>query len=173
MKISYYDRKAAVAYADRWWNGYNPAYRQITDNDCTNFISQCLRAGGAPMTFIGQTDKGWWYSGHGGAQDTWSYSWAIAHSLRWHLAQGGSGLAADEVSQARELTLGDVICYDFDGDGRWQHNTIVVAHDASGEPLVNAHTVASYHRIWRYEDSPAYTSNIRYKFFHIRDSFWV
>src|SRR5690606_33581263 len=38
-----YDRQQAVQYAERWWNDYNPAYRKFTD-DCTNFISQCLRA---------------------------------------------------------------------------------------------------------------------------------
>ena len=172
MKKIYYNRQQAVAYAEKWWNDYNPAYRKM-EEDCTNFISQCLRAGGAPMTNIGQKDKGWWYIGSGGPQDRWSHSWAIAHSLRWHLAGDHPGLAADEVSRARDLAPGDVICYDFDGDGRWQHNTIVVTFDREGEPLVNAHTVNSQHRRWTYEDSYAWTKNVRYKFFHIRDVFWL
>ena len=54
---SRYNRRAAVRYAERWWNDYNPDYNRFTDN-CTNFISQCLYAGGAPMNRTGQKSKG-------------------------------------------------------------------------------------------------------------------
>ncbi|MBX4322004.1 amidase domain-containing protein, partial [Mycobacterium tuberculosis] len=54
-----YDRLNAVKYAETWWNSYNPRYTKFT-NDCTNFISQCLRAGGAPMTGYPNRSKGWW-----------------------------------------------------------------------------------------------------------------
>ena len=43
-----YNREAAVAYAQKWWNSHNPKF-PVFDVDCTNFISQCLFAGGAPM----------------------------------------------------------------------------------------------------------------------------
>lgn len=164
--ISYsYDRLAAVKYAERWWNSYNPAYRQFTD-DCTNFISQCMYAGGAPMTGQPNRGKGWWYAG---PHDQWSYSWTVAHSLRWYLNGSNEGLQAREVSSPNQLFLGDVICYDFDGDGRWQHTTIVTAKDEQNMPLVNAHTANSRMRYWAYEDSTAWTENIKYKFFHILD----
>lgn len=65
--------------------------------------------------------------------------------------------------------MGDVICYDFEGDGRWNHTTIVVAKDADGMPLVNANTYNSRMRYWAYEDSTAYTPNMKYTFFHITD----
>ncbi|NGP43868.1 amidase domain-containing protein [Bacillaceae bacterium SIJ1] len=157
----HYDRREAVRYADMWWNSYNPAYRMF-EVDCTNYISQCLRAGGAPMR--GQPDRaqGWWYT-----HDNWSYSWAVAHSMRWYLSGSTSGLRGIEVESPLELHLGDVICYDFDGNGRWDHNTIVTNFDEYGEPLVNAHTYNSRNRYWAYEDSTAYTPNIQYKFFHI------
>ncbi|MRG86819.1 amidase domain-containing protein [Salinibacillus xinjiangensis] len=156
-----YDRRKAVQYAERWWNGYNPAYRKFED-DCTSFISQCLRAGGAPMWGGPNRSKGWWYQGN-----NWSYSWSVAHALRWYLSGSKQGLTAKEVDHAENLLPGDVICYDFEGDGRWNHNTIVVAKDGRGEPLVNAHTVNSRHRYWRYEDSTAWTPNCQYKFFRI------
>ncbi|KGP71247.1 hypothetical protein N782_20355 [Pontibacillus yanchengensis Y32] len=156
-----YDRQKAVQYANRWWNSYNPQYKHF-ENDCTNFISQCLRAGGAPMWGMHNRSKGWWYSA-----SSWSYSWTVANSLRWYLSGAKKGLNGKEVSQARDLIPGDIICYDFEGDGRWNHNTIVVEKDAFGEPLVNAHTYNSYHRYWDYEDSTAYTPQIKYKFFRI------
>ncbi len=158
-----YDRLKAVQYAERWWNDYNPAFRKFTD-DCTNYISQCLYAGGAPMRGYPNRSQGWWYRG-----DNWSYSWAVAHSLRWYLGTSKTGLRAREVADPRELQLGDVICYDFEGDGRFNHNTIVTAKDANGMPLVNAHTSNSRMRYWSYEDSTAYTENIQYKFFTIVD----
>ncbi|RLL44959.1 hypothetical protein D8M04_08780 [Oceanobacillus piezotolerans] len=156
-----YDRRAAVQYAERWWNSYNPAYR-IFDVDCTNYISQCLRAGGAPMRGAPVRERGWWYSG-----SSWSYSWAVAHSLRWYLSGSRQGLKGKELYSAEDLLPGDIICYDFQGDGRWDHNTIVVTKDAYGMPLVNAHTDNSRHRYWSYEDSSAYTPDIQYKFFRI------
>jgi hypothetical protein len=165
-----YDRYKAIKYADAWWNSYNSEYREFTV-DCTNYVSQCLFAGGGPMSHTGRRDRGWWYKHAEGQGDQWSYSWAVAHSLRWYLPTSKSGLRAEEVFSAKELKLGDVICYDFDGDGKWQHNTIVTDHDAMGEPLVNAHTTNSYHRYWDYRDSYAYTEKVKYKFFHIVDEF--
>lgn len=156
-----YDRLAAVKYAEHWWNSYNPAYRKF-DVDCTNYISQCLHAGDAPMRGMPVRDQGWWYGA-----SSWSFSWAVAHSLRWYLSGSTAGLKGEEMESATDLFPGDVICYDFEGDGRWNHNTFVVAKDANGEPLVNAHTSNSRNRDWSYEDSTAWTPNIAYKFFRI------
>ena len=165
-----YRRDLAVRYAEAWWNRSNPEFRAF-ELDCTNYVSQCLYAGGAPMTGVGNREKGWWYQRRGGASDNWSYSWAVAHSLRWYLPTAKQGLRAEERSSAEELELGDVICYDFDGDGRWQHNAIVVAFDSAGQPLVNAHTSNVQHKYWDYSHSYAYTEKIAYKFFHIVDTF--
>ncbi|WP_209124250.1 amidase domain-containing protein [Alkalihalobacillus sp. BA299] len=159
-----YDRREAVRYAERWWNDYNPAYRKFKDN-CTNFISQCLKAGGAPMVGYPNRSKGWWYQGN-----NWSYSWSVAHALRWYLSGAKLGLRGVEMSSASELLPGDLICYDFNGNGRWQHNTMVVTKDENGEPLVNAQTTNSRLRYWKYEDSTAWTPNIKYKFFRITGS---
>ncbi|MFC7062739.1 amidase domain-containing protein [Halobacillus seohaensis] len=157
----YYDRREAIRYAEQWWDNYNPAFQNF-DVDCTNYISQCLHAGGAPMWGQSNRSKGWW---HG--NNNWSYSWSVAHSLRWYLSGSRQGLVASEVSEASQLSLGDVICYDFQGDGRYDHTTIVVSKTSQGEPLVNAHTTNSRQRFWDYTDSTAYTPNIDYKFFHI------
>lgn len=156
-----YDRLAAVKYAERWWNDYNPKYEKF-HVDCTNYVSQCLHAGGAPMRGAPDRGNGWWYQ-----HDNWSYSWSVANALRWYLSGSTKGLKGREVEAAEDLDPGDVICYDFEGDGRWDHTTIVVAKDAYGMPLVNAHTENSRNRYWSYEDSTAWTPNIAYKFFHI------
>jgi hypothetical protein len=162
-----YNRAQAVAYAERYWNSANPAYPRFKD-DCTNFISQCVHAGGIPMAFTGQKGKGWWF--RGGKNPGWSYSWTVAHSFYLQLKSGKAPIRAVELLTPDLLLPGDIICYDFDGDGRWQHNTIVVAKDTDGMPLVNAHTTNSSRRYWEYRDSTAYTPKIRYAFFHIRGS---
>ncbi|MGR9047071.1 amidase domain-containing protein [Halobacillus faecis] len=156
-----YNRREAVRYADRWWDSYNPAYRSF-DVDCTNYVSQCIRAGGATPWGAPNRTRGWWYG-----SGNWSYSWTVAHALRWYLGGARKGLTATEVSSADQLSPGDIICYDFQGDGRFDHNTFVVKKDANGMPLVNAHTSNSRHRYWAYEDSTAYTPDIQYKFYKI------
>ncbi len=154
-----YDRLKAVQYAERWWNSFNPQYPQFTD-DCTNYISQCLYAGGIPMWGKPNRSKGWWIEG----KSNWSFSWTVAHAFMLMLK---AAAWTKEVKNPSQLMIGDIICYDFEGDGRFNHNTIVTGKDEYGNPLVNAHTTNSRMRYWNYEDSTAYTPNIQYKYFHI------
>ncbi|MCI3920601.1 amidase domain-containing protein [Paenibacillus sp. TRM 82003] len=164
-----YDREAARAYADRHWNEPNPQFIHF-DVDCTNYVSQCLYAGGAPMNYTGVRESGWWYKGKSGGREQWSYSWSVAHALHWYLmGRRSGGLRAEQVGAAGELTIGDVICYDFDGDGRFEHSVIVTGADGAGQPLVNAHTANSRGRYWDYKESPAWTERTAYRFFRIRD----
>ncbi|MDQ0273768.1 amidase domain-containing protein [Cytobacillus purgationiresistens] len=158
-----YDRLKAVQYAENWWNSHNPAFKSFEVN-CTNYISQCLHAGGGQMRGYPNRGKGWWMR-----DNNWSYSWSVAHSMRMYLSGSTIGIRAKEVSSPDDLLHGDVICYDFQGDGRYDHTTIVTGHDADGMPLVNANTSNSRKRYWAYEDSTAYTPNIKYKFFTIFD----
>ena len=54
-----YTRLAAVNYAVRWALSRNPAFENFSGQghggDCTNFISQCLYAGGWTMNDWGST----------------------------------------------------------------------------------------------------------------------
>ena len=109
-----YDRLQAVRYAERWWNEYNPAYVKF-EVDCTNYISQCLHQGGAPMRGQSNRNKGWWHT-----YKNWSYSWSVANALKNYLQNSKTGLKAREVHDPLQLQLGDVICYDFQGDGRYR-----------------------------------------------------
>lgn len=161
-----YDRAAAVAYANRWWNSYNPEFVHFPADDCTNYISQVLLAGGFPVEFTGQRDRGWWYVGGNSPGANWSFSWAVAHSLRWYLAQHPR---VEALASPHGLQLGDVINIDFEGDGVIDHSLVVTGFAGPGEPLVNAHTSNVRQRHWAYRDSPAWTPGIQYFFWHIRD----
>lgn len=162
-----YRREAAVAYAERWWNEPNASYEEFEVN-CTNYVSQCIFAGGIPMDYTGRRESGWWYRGRQNNVEQWSYSWAVSNALQNYLSQPRSyGLRAEVVDRPELLQLGDVICYDWDGNGRFQHSTIVTAFTPEGMPLVNANTVSSRHRYWDYRDSYAWTDRTQYRFFHI------
>lgn len=165
-----YNRKRAGEYADLWWNSYNPQYLGF-EVDCSNYVSQCLFAGGAPMNYTGKRGSGWWYHGQSSKRELWSYSWAVADSLRRYLASSRSHLRAEVVNSPSKLQVGDVISYSWKGNGHYGHSTVVSAIAEDGMPLVNAHTVNSRHRYWDYRDSYAWTKNTEYRFFHIFDSF--
>lgn len=164
----HYNRQLAVNYANEWWNKANPAYEHY-DVDCTNFVSQCLFAGGAPMNYTGRRESGWWYEGYEHGRERWSFSWAVANSLQLYLQSSRSGLRAETVDSARKLAIADIISYDWDGDTQNQHSAIVTGFDPSGEPLVNAHTNDSRARYWDYKDSYAWSERTRYTFLHIPD----
>lgn len=158
-KKTYY-RQKAVQYAEIWWNSYNQKYPHFA-NDCTNYISQCLQAGGFPLEQTNSKTKGWWCK-----KKQWSYSWAVSHSLQLYLSGSPLTRIVDSVEM---LFYGDLIFYDFEGDGRFNHTTIITGKDAEGTPLVNAHSTNSRQRYWDYTDSSAYSSNTTYKFLHIVD----
>jgi hypothetical protein len=164
----HYNRQLAVNYANKWWDKANPNYEHM-EVDCTNFVSQCLFAGGAPMNYTGRRESGWWYEGYKQGRERWSFSWAVANSLQTYLQNNRIGIYAETVDSAPKLELGDIISYDWDGDSRYQHSTIVTGFDLFGEPLVNAHTNDSRNRYWDYRDSHAWTERTRYTFLHILD----
>lgn len=164
-----YNREQARQYAERYWNSYNPQFLHF-DVDCSNYVSQCILAGGLPMQDTGRRETGWWYRGRNGTQELWSYSWAVAHALQTYLGSSKTaGLRATAVDSPKQLDVGDVISYSWDGSGRYGHSTIVTGFDPDGMPLVNAHTVNSRHRYWDYSDSYAWTERTKYKFYHIGD----
>lgn len=53
--------RAEIDYARKWALSRNPAYYdfEAIGGDCTNFVLQCLYAGGAVMHFT--RDTGWYY----------------------------------------------------------------------------------------------------------------
>lgn len=161
-----YDRLRATRYADLWWDQYNPMYR-VFANDCTNYISQCLLAGGLPMTGGQQRSSGWWYGGHHVGTEPWSYSWSTSHALYQYLKHH---VHVVQCRYAKELKMGDLIFYDWLGQGQFHHSTIVTDFDENGQPLVNAHTDASYRRAYLYLDSRAWTERTKYAFIHLPDS---
>jgi hypothetical protein len=162
-----YNGAAAAAYADTYWSTYNTAWPNFAKKggDCTNFVSQALYAGGISMrTDPPYSGSAAWFMTQSGRK-TWSYStsWVNAQDDSAFLEQNLAGvtvvasyygvapgqLVPDNASQ------GDVVLYDWNNDGVFDHESIVTASDGTTNAdgttnwdLVDAHTTNRYHAYW-------------------------
>ena len=138
-----YNRKKAVDYALKHALSPNPSFLYLSSHissggNCTNFISQCLLAGGAEMSY---STNPWWYrqssEGH-----SWSVTWTVAHSLYWHIKNNThknlKGIKAEIVGLPTELSLGDIIFYE-NFQGKIHHSAIVTDYK-NGLPLISQNT---------------------------------
>ncbi|URZ15367.1 amidase domain-containing protein [Clostridium felsineum] len=141
-----YLRSASVNYALTYALNPNPNYRYFklindTSGDCSNFVSQCLLAGNAPMNF--NSFRPWWYKHAANkAYDTWSISWTVAHSLYYYLRINheknlpyAKGI---ETTAAKDLELGDLIFFQNKA-GVIFHSSIVTGF-LLGQPLISQHS---------------------------------
>ena len=150
-----YNRETAVQYALAYALTPNPSYVYFEGNDCSNFISQCLRAGGAGNDY--NKTHPWWYN-----NGQTSLCWAVASSLFWYIRTRSAGnrfgikaqtfYLNDYDSYGREIqgkvVLGDLIQY-INVMGRIQHSAIITAFNEKGEPLISQHTTNGKNLSWR------------------------
>jgi hypothetical protein len=91
----------------------------------------------------------WWYLRIGTDQfdmnndDWWSCTWAIPEN-QFHYESANQGKAADLLANpalAKRLRLGDIIYYDWHGEGRFTHSAIVTAFNGYHVPYVTYRTL--------------------------------
>lgn len=161
-----YNGAAAAAYADTYWHNYNPAWPSFANSggDCTNFVSQALYAGGIAMrpspTYSG--DAAWYMVSK--THHRWSYalSWinvqhqstfALQHLPGVTRVASYYGLAPGQTA-ADNAGEGDIVLYDWNNDGTYDHEAIITASDGAKPDgtanwdLVDAHTNDRYHAYW-------------------------
>ncbi|MBV9852126.1 MAG: amidase domain-containing protein [Armatimonadetes bacterium] len=167
-----YDRQAAVGYAyahasaDRGPDdnyAYNPSYRSY-GNDCTNFVSQCLRAGGWQDTgWFYYSDWNWFCNGGGWGRHSSTWSWSNAADLFEFLHRSGR---ASLVNSWQDLQPGDVVQVNWDGGWPVSHTMIVTGYDGWGYPTLTQHSNNRLNKtIWEYlQESP----NASFYGWHIR-----
>ncbi len=95
-----YDRGRAVSYAYQWaGNGQrrrNPAYPSFANNDCTNFASQVIAAGGIPLDgdgWLGTENTLYeWYCRSSWGRTRYSSSWINVNDFRlYHTSNNHRG----------------------------------------------------------------------------------
>lgn len=134
-----YDLSALVAYSDKWAKSYNPEYTYSSGNDCANFSSQTLYAGGMPKNST-------WYPYSG----AWNYTPTMANYFMGKFSYDWTSCSSQNVQ------TGDIVFCDWgksgDRDGAvgttkgLDHTVICVGHNDAGVPLINSHTNYAYHQ---------------------------
>ncbi|MFD5819056.1 amidase domain-containing protein [Streptomyces sp. NPDC127038] len=136
-----YDYAAMATYAETWWKNYNPAYRSFNSvgGDCTNYVSQSLKAGGWATVASSDEDYGSWNYTSSTQTDTWvgvnEWSWFTQTAQR-----------STPLANVYQMDVGDVMQMDFDKDGSKDHSMITSYRSASGVPYVTYHDTDTYRR---------------------------
>ncbi|MFJ3876314.1 amidase domain-containing protein [Streptomyces sp. NPDC090077] len=136
-----YDYNAMAKYAEKYWSNYNPAYRKFNGNggDCTNFISQALKAGGwKPVPGTSSDYRNWWYDG-----TRQSDSWVGANEWAWFTL---SNQRAANLANVYQMDIGDILQVDFNKDGSKDHSMIVSYRSRAGMPYLTYHSTNTYRK---------------------------
>ena len=143
-----YDAAKAVEYAKRWALSRNPLFPNFAGigGDCTNFISQCLLAGGATMNDT--RDYGWYYFSPENRAPAWSgveflYKF-LTGAPDFRQENGGEGPYARQISFVEGLREGDIVQL-ANEEGDFYHTLLITGFDGR-IPLVCAHNDDAYMR---------------------------
>jgi hypothetical protein len=105
-----YNYQAMYDYAAQYWDNYNPDYREF-GNDCTNFISQIMKAGGwTDVDGFYQNDDSWWYNFL-----NQTYTWAGAHN--WGVFAQIYSQRTQGLEYVYQMLTTDVLQVDWDHPG--------------------------------------------------------
>jgi hypothetical protein len=140
-----YNREKAIEYANTWAYGRNPAYYDYSNlgGDCTNFISQCLYAGGGIMNYA--KDLGWYYNNANDKAPAWTGVPYLYNFLTRNT--GGPGPIGQE-TDISDIEAGDIIQLAFQENVRFSHSLIIVecSHPADIDNIyINTHSYDRKH----------------------------
>lgn len=134
----------ARAYAEKYYNKYNPAYPRFS-NDCTNFVSQILHAGGRPMkgkttTTLVRDTKAWFVMKRPDGSFSRSTSWSTVVDLYAHLTRTQPAYSSTSKSNIiKNAKSGDVIQFKKKGADRYTH-AMWIYQKSSSNLLLSGHT---------------------------------
>ena len=127
VSASTYNPLKAIQYADQWWNKRNPKFQSYGFNDCANYVSQCLIAGGLNLRASSSADRS------GSLAQCASLDSFLTNTLKATVWKTSSSSLAPTGLQS-----GDVAIF-----GNWlglRHAVFVSAKQSNSQPLFNAHT---------------------------------
>ncbi|PEA54997.1 hypothetical protein CON64_09940 [Bacillus pseudomycoides] len=130
--------EAALDYVNNWWDKRNPDYAKWDPNDCMNYVSQILKAGGieekAPSYIKPSgidTNKDYWYSKkHGDNTFTESSTWINVEDFYNFWSKTQRVIMPNELDIMRDVEVGDVIQLQKKSGGRYYHAMFVVNKDS-------------------------------------------
>jgi hypothetical protein len=144
-----YNRNGARAYAEKWAYARNPRYIDFEEigGDCTNFISQCLLAGGAQMNYT--PTFGWYYRSSYDRAPAWS---GVEFLYNFLTDNKGIGPKGTECALS-ECEIGDIVQINAEGI-RFSHTMLVTDIPSPGQLLLTTHSYDYYNRpldSWTYK----------------------
>lgn len=133
--IKRYDRQEAVDYARAWALKVNPRFYNFTEigGDCTNFISQCLLAGGGKMNY--NYLKGWYYNSAYDRSPSWT---SVGGLMNFLLRNKESVGPIGRIVSLGQIELGDIIQL-RQNPSHFNHS-VIVTKILGGNIFVCAHT---------------------------------
>ena len=160
FRLYKYNRQKAVNYAMKWWNSRNRKFYSYSQ-DCTNFVSQCLYAGGIPMLYnkkVGawcsykMQDTKWMSNPLAWAVEQYRYKWIVSDS--WRLCNESykffkkascakkvitiKDTRSSVTSAIKYLKVGDPMYMDDNGDGKPNHAVIITKVDTKKKKIYYA-----------------------------------
>lgn len=133
-------KKRASAYAKKYALKSNRSYHEY-DQDCTNFVSQAMLAGGwkEKSHFYPdyRNDNAWWYGGI--PRNSWT--WSGAENF-YRMARGSSGglKRTKRLPNVYQLVEGDILQYKPRGARNMRHTMLVTGKTKSGVPRLSYHS---------------------------------
>lgn len=137
----------AVAYSNKYWSHYNPAYENYNPvgGDCANFTSQSISAGGMSHKTGDVYSKDAWFYTTGSLNGGVSSSWIYCPTFVSHFRQYGKYV---ENPGKDQVFTGSPVLYRT--GTLWNHAVLCVGKDSAGTPIINSHNTDRYHMPYTY-----------------------
>ena len=128
-----------IAYARKWAYLRNPEYYNFEEigGDCTNFVSQCLYAGGAVMNYT--PDTGWYYVSVNDRAPAWTSAEFFYRFMTSNKGTGPFGITVP----AETARVGDIIQL---GDTEKFYHSMLVVEKMDDDIFIAAHSNDAYDR---------------------------
>lgn len=157
-RLSGYSPSRAVSYAHRWVNSFSSEYRNFdkVGGDCTNFVSQCLVAGGVRQTKPGGVQEPILNTIHNWFGNKFSNSTAFIRVADFHSYWAPRVPDANyegDTTVSRNGNLGDVVQFRRAKTGtRW--HSMIITKKTNGVVYLSGHSQPRYdYAISNYDDN--------------------
>ncbi|MEU0074586.1 amidase domain-containing protein [Streptomyces sp. NPDC006332] len=143
-----YNYSKMIDYANKYWKNPNNDDYRTYGNDCTNFVSQIMKAGG--WKIVGPTyaslrrqNTKWFYTIY---VDRTSFTWAGAENWYWFATKHSKRTKI--LSNVYHMEPSDVLQADWDRNGNINH-TMFVTKKYDGVPYLTYHTTNTHNKSFK------------------------
>lgn len=124
FRTNIYNSSQAIYYARTYALNYNKQYNSFSGigGDCTNFVSQCVHAGGIPLSYVWKP---------------YSNPWIRVHELYSYLLRMGHGI---DITKSSNYSPGCIVQFYANTKGYYSHSGILTEKLTNGDYLYCCHS---------------------------------